>query len=253
MEIRPINAGEQDAFLRLLCEVFDLDFGRASTVFFHEPYFDLKRKWALFEGDQMVTILTTVPLSFGWGEAIGIAGVATRLQDRGRGMAGCLIEHVTKAEQPTATFLFAKDPSLYRRLGFEVVGEVIRANFDVNGAPVSDTEFLSLDEVRATYNGWAKESLNRLIRDERRWQYWSWNLRSAAPLGDGYVCVEHETVREVIPIGQVDWASLSTSEFFGLRNVAISLDLPLMNIRWESHLMALGASESPELFLTDQF
>ena len=75
-EIRPIRLDETDAFLRILCTVFELDFFRAQGLFREEPLFDIDRKWALFERGEMVSILTTTPLIFGWGKANGIAGVA---------------------------------------------------------------------------------------------------------------------------------------------------------------------------------
>jgi hypothetical protein len=58
-EIRTIHESEGETFLRLMCGVFGLDFNRAYDVFFTEPLFDLDRKWALFEGNEMVSILTT--------------------------------------------------------------------------------------------------------------------------------------------------------------------------------------------------
>ena len=74
-EIRPIRLDETDTFLQILCDVFGLDFFRAQGLFKEEPLFDLSRKWALFEGDEMVSILTTTPLIFGWGREIGRAHV----------------------------------------------------------------------------------------------------------------------------------------------------------------------------------
>ncbi|MER3466893.1 MAG: hypothetical protein C4340_07395, partial [Armatimonadota bacterium] len=62
--VRTIREHETPAFLALLCDVFDLNPARAENVFRSEPFFDLDRKWALFEGERMVSCLTTVPLLF---------------------------------------------------------------------------------------------------------------------------------------------------------------------------------------------
>ena len=95
-EIRPIKETEAESFLQLLCDVFQLDFNRAYNAFFTEPYFSLQRKWALFEGPQIVSALQVVPLEFGWGPAIGIAGVSTRESFRNEGYAGRLIQKVLR-------------------------------------------------------------------------------------------------------------------------------------------------------------
>ncbi|PNA17660.1 hypothetical protein C1X78_26005, partial [Pseudomonas sp. MPR-R1B] len=89
--------------------------------------FDLDRKWALFEGGEMVSVLTTTPLLFGWGPAIGIAGVATAVNRRREGHAGRLIEQVLRAaarDGEGPALLLAKDVALYERLGFEPIDRV---------------------------------------------------------------------------------------------------------------------------------
>ncbi|MFQ3677072.1 MAG: GNAT family N-acetyltransferase, partial [Fimbriimonadaceae bacterium] len=129
-EIRPIRGDEAETFLRLLCDVFELDFNRAHGVFFNEPMFDLQSKWALFDRGRMVSILTTVPLSFGWGDAIGIAGVATAPPERGKGRAGALVRFVVQNAFDLgcrSAYLFARQTAVYERVGFEVIDRVVRA------------------------------------------------------------------------------------------------------------------------------
>ena len=58
--------------------------------------FEVERKWAYFRAGRMESILTTVPLLFGWGRAIGIAGVATRHASRGQGFASELVRETLK-------------------------------------------------------------------------------------------------------------------------------------------------------------
>ncbi len=121
IEIRPIRDHEANPFLELICEIFELDVDRAQGIFFNEPLFDLSRKWALFEGGQMASVLTTVPLKFGWGTAIGIAGVATKLARRRLGLAETLLNHVLKDSEhreERVALLFAKEIGLYEKVWF---------------------------------------------------------------------------------------------------------------------------------------
>src|SRR4051812_4806789 len=164
MEARPIRAGEAEDFLQLLCNVFGLDFNRAHRIFFTEPMFDLNRKWALFDGGEMVSILTTVPLDFGWGKAIGIAGVATRVERQNQGFARQLLSDVLVAAHAggeTGALLFAREPSIYSKLGFEVVDEVVHGPIAV--APEREPfAILDFQEVQTIYDHWALQDPNRL-------------------------------------------------------------------------------------------
>ena len=170
-EIRPIKQQESETFLQLMCEVFGLDFNRAFDVFYSEPLFDLNRKWALFEGREMVSILTTSPLIFGWGNAIGIAGVATRKERQGEGHASKLIQKVLSASEQTGeggALLFARELSLYERNGFEAIDRVIKAPIRVDDDE-GDIESMPFDQIRALYDNWSKEHPDRLQRDDMRW------------------------------------------------------------------------------------
>ena len=123
IELRTIRIEECNPFLELLCTVFELDFERARTIFYSEPYFDVNHKWALIEDGKIVTILTTTPLKFGWGDALGISGVATAPQGRNRGLAGSLLNFVleqAKVRSFDVCFLFARQETLYERCGFQI-------------------------------------------------------------------------------------------------------------------------------------
>lgn len=255
-EIRPIRAHEAESFLRLLCDVFGLDFGRAHRIFFTEPMFDLNRKWALFESGQIVSILTTVGLEFGWGRAIGIAGVATRHDMRGKGLATHLLEAVLGRAQGDGegpALLFAKEPKIYERLGFAVCDEVVRAPIVCvpEREPFDLVEFAQVQEI---YNRWALQDPNRLRRDDRRWGFWRWNLRICSGLGGGYICTEAGIVREAI-LGEPvrDWPLAAGTEWLGLSSMAQRLEIPLRNPVHELHLMTRQTPANPQLFMTDQF
>lgn len=254
IEIRPIVRPEAAAFLQLLCEVFALDYKRAEVVFFTEPLFELERKWAALVDGEIVSILTTVGLEFGWGRAIGIAGVATKDRWRNQGIAGKLLDtalekHAQQGEG--AAMLFAVDPRLYGRSGFTVLDWVVRGR--MTGVPEAEiAETLDRDSIRRLYDDWASQSNDRLRRDEQRWAYWQWNLRTCVPMPGGYVCFEGDTVREAVgdmsqaPVGQ-------RCEWFGLESMVGPLGLGLLEPKREIALMGRNVPGQPEMFLTDQF
>ncbi|HMS55665.1 MAG TPA: GNAT family N-acetyltransferase [Fimbriimonadaceae bacterium] len=248
IEARPILLEEADEFLQVLCEVFELDFARARPVFFSEPFYDLKRKWALFRSGKIVSVLTTVPLRFGWGMASGIAGVGTLLQDRGQGLGKQLIN--AALDDGTPAFLFAKRTDVYEEVGFKVIDSVIRGPFRPESEVLDQP--LDFEEVQTIYSAWSELGDNRLRRDLQRWSYWKWHLRLCDRFGSGYICREPGMIREVIP-GEGNWPVSSSEEFFGLKSMAESLGLPLQSHEHDMHLMALGTDRVPEMFLTDQF
>jgi GNAT superfamily N-acetyltransferase len=254
-QIRPIVREEADEFLSVLCRVFDLDFGRAASIFFHEPMFDLARKWALFDGGRIVSILTTVPLEFGWGRAVGIAGVAT-LQERQReGLARTLLQevlsHGSRRDEAPA-LLFAKQQEVYRSVGFEPLGEVIRGPIEFCEEPAC--EVLEVPEVQTIYSAWSSAHPDRLRRDDRRWDYWRWNFRTCSRIPAGYMCQESGVVRECLgDLPPAAWPVQPGSEWLGLRNMADALRVPLQSSEVELHLMGYRFPSCPQMFMTDQF
>lgn len=254
-DIRPIHRNEAETFLELLCDVFALDTNRAYEVFFSEPLYDLNRKWALFEGPEMVSILTTTPLRFGWGRAFGVAGVATRKDRQGEGHATKLLQRVLREGERNgepAALLFARQMGLYERNGFEPLDRVIRAtvrtNMDEDGAILEGTEMCDI------YDQWANAHPDRLRRDAKRWEYWRWNYRVTTAFADGYLCHEAGTLREAIYTGRHASLPLATdSEWLGTTFMADQLELPLENPVVDLYLMGYRVPGIPQLFMTDQF
>ncbi len=223
-------------------------------MFYQEPFYDLDRKWALFDQGEIRSILTTTPLEFGWGRASGIAGVATRVADRGRGYAQALLAHVGEIERASGTLLFAKSPRLYERIGFHVLDEVSRA--PLLGETTSGIgEAISAGEIERLYNAWASGAPERLRRDARRWSYWRWSLRQCERWGtEGYLCLDQGTVREcLLPESQIPLRHPPGAEWFGLNSVAKKFGLPLGKPNFELYLMGRGVPTVPEMFMTDQF
>lgn len=254
MEFRTIRPDEADEFLRLMCSVFSLDFERARGVFRSEPFFDVKSKWAAVQNGEILACLTTVPLHFGIGGAIGIAGVGTREDFRGQGLASDLLQTAVAACQEQSegrALLFARDERIYARLGFEVLDDVVVA-------PMGDPEIevvcppASFNFVRAVYDRWAAEHPLRLRRDERRWNYWTWSSKQPIKVGDGYYAMESPRIRELLP-SYVGSATRDPQEFFGLRSMVQALGLVPPRATGDLVLMGKGFSEVPRMFMTDQF
>ena len=256
METRPIRAAEAETFLHLLCNVFDLDYNRAHRIFFTEPMFDLSRKWALFDGGEMVSILTTVPLDFGWGRAIGIAGVATIVERQNQGYAGRLLSAVLNAaegEGEKGALLFARDPKLYSKIGFEIIDEVVKG--EILSAPEQEPfALMEFHQVQTLYDHWSLQDPNRLRRDEKRWGYWRWNLRVCTAFEDGYICTEAGVVRECVKTTQPRaWPLPPGAEWRGLASMAKHVGIPLKSQDRDLHLMARNVPGLPQMFMTDQF
>jgi predicted N-acetyltransferase YhbS len=255
-EIRSIRLDETDVFLRILCEVFDLDFFRAQHLFREEPFFDIDRKWALFEGGEMVSILTTTPLSFGWGKAVGLAGVATRPERQREGHARKLLSRVlveSEIKGEGAALLFAADTRLYEASGFEGIDRVVRG--PVASLPLEvDLEPLSVSEVQLKYEMWSLADKERLQRDSKRWAYWKWQFRESFVHKSGYLCLENSQIREIllsspekklpVPFG---------TEWVGLSSMTDQLEIPLGVVSVPMVLMGYNFPGIPQLFMTDQF
>jgi len=261
--VRTIHQDEVDTFLRLLCDVFDLDFHHARVVFTKEPFFDLERKWAIFVGGRMVGCLTTVPAQFGLGRAIGIAGVAVREEYRNRGIGSELMREVIRESEARGeglALLFAKDPRFYEKHGFRVLDDVISGRI-IGMENGEGHRVLPTQTVQKIYDAWASGSPNRLRRDSRRWEFWSWSGRVPCEMGEGYVCLEGTRVRELLPKFQPFgskrrsslWYEEQNKEWYGLKTMAEKLEIPIAEYTVELKFMGRGFDEVPEMFLSDQF
>lgn len=256
IEVRNIRADEAGEFLRLLCTVFELDFDRASKVFFVEPTFDLKRKWALFEGDRMVSILTTSPVTFGWGKGIGIAGVATLEEERGRGFASELLEFVLKEAEKAGegpALLFAHQETVYARHGFKVVDEVIRGKCVTDRTDWRPVTPLDQAVVEEHYVRWSSANPARMLRDSLRWRVWKMGFRIANAIGEGYITHEGSLIREAVGVGADDWRLPPDSEWIGLKSMTAALSVPVASTERELLLMSRNFPLAPQMFMTDQF
>jgi len=256
IEVRQIQEGEVARFLELLCEVFELDHGRATTVFYSEPFYDLRRKWALFENGHMASILTTTPLDYGFGKAIGIAGVGTLNSHRNKGygeqLLNVVLQDATNNGEPHA-ILFAHQDILYKRCGFETVDYVIRASID-KPCQLPYSGMIPEAQVEQMYAEWAIQNPLRLNRDERRWRYWRYVFRETYPAPGGYVASETNLCREAIFDAPIEvWPLLPSAEWYGLRSMTKFLGIPTKNEREELLVMTRNFPDIPQMFMSDQF
>jgi hypothetical protein len=230
-----------------------LDYQRASAVFFSEPFYDLTHKWGLFEGGVLRSCLTTTPLLFGHGAAIGVAGVATASESRNQGFAKRIISDVSRATN-LPTMLFAKDARLYEALGFECVDSIVRAPL-VHTSDLGDALQLDSATIQPIYQQWSQQSPDRLQRDERRWRFWNWHYRVCYGVGDrGYVATEPGVLREAILTSPLKEIPVSPdTEWLGTERLMNELELPTTGSHFEMHVMTKGFDFKPSLFLTDQF
>lgn len=256
IEIRPIQYTEADAFLQLLCDVFDIEFQRAKSVFFAEPSFDLNRKWALFESGKMISILTTTPIKIGSQAAVGIAGVATLASEQRRGLAQKLIMRVMECSRENGEqniYLFARDATVYSRCGFEKIDTVVQGL--INPDPeFHEVESMPTMKVRAIYDYWSQNGLNRFVRTPVRWDVWNWACRICEPAHDGYICYEMTTVREaILPLGLSSWPVTPGTDWLGLARTTSVLEVPVSASPTDLFLMATPGAPLPVMFMTDQF
>ena len=253
-EIRTIRKNEATVFLKLLCNVFKLDYKRAKNAFFSEPFYELDRKWAYFENSKIIACLTTVPLLFGDGQATGIAGVATTPERRGGGVATALLKEVLKRGKENdeeRALLFATKENLYKKAGFSSLDRVVTqvlapGNIDLERKKMKQTE------LKRIYGAWAAENPRRLQRDDRRWRFWNWNKKTVYVQPGGYTCYEFGRVREMLP----DFLPLpitDRAEWYGLFSMGERLGVPLNDPRQEMILMGYDFDYVPEMFLSDQF
>jgi GNAT superfamily N-acetyltransferase len=252
-EIRTIRQDECEEYLSVLCTAFALDPGRARTAFFGEPYFSLERKWALVFDSRIASILTVVPVEFGDGHGIGIAGVATVEEKRGEGHASSLLQYVCEHYAGLGagkSLLFARDASLYEGVGFSELDKVYVQPLPAGRA--SHPQQLEKAEIRRVYQDWATQDVRRLRRDDARWSYWSWTFRTPVKLDGGYFCYENSRVREIVP-KYVRLPVAEPMDFYGTGAIAEAIGIELVNPSVDLLLMGRGFDYVPQMFMTDQF
>lgn len=254
-EIRTIREDESEDFIKAICEVFKIKLDLAKNFYFSDPFYDLDRKWALFESGRMVAILTTTGLEFGWGRAMGIAGVGTLESERGRGLARRLLSHVLESAEALGeapALLFALDTKLYESVGFEAVDDVIQGLIK-GSREFSDSEIVDSEFVHDHYATWQSRDPNRLVRDSLRWKHWQFAFRTAYRQNGGYLTVESGLCREIVPGVDEELSDLPEVMWLGLRSMSDMLGLDIDGPEVKMKLMARGFKALPQMHMSDQF
>jgi predicted acetyltransferase len=127
-EIRPLTADDAETATELKAEAFG-----ASSRPAPDPWPSAgTRAWGAVVGSELAAVVEVHALAswFGGREVAtaGIAGVAVRPEHRGAGLLGPLFAAVVadaRARGEAVSTMFPTAPGIYRRLGYEVVGELV--------------------------------------------------------------------------------------------------------------------------------
>ncbi|CUU05138.1 Predicted acetyltransferase [Armatimonadetes bacterium GBS] len=186
---------EEEAFLHIICQSFNVDLPTARPYFYDDPYYPHNQRWGLWVEEsgrrRLVSVLTAVPLQMWIGERavpfMGIAGVATHPAYRRRGYATHLLRQVAETLREQAVpvaVLQAFDHNFYRRLGWETVGTLARLRIEPSRLPaypitgVRRAEFADYEALIALHRQLAPRKTGMLVRDDLRWDYLLWNFRN---------------------------------------------------------------------------
>lgn len=172
MQIRLLEPADTDALVALRIPAF----GPPGTLPTEQG--DHPERWGAFvDGDLAASVTRLAVDSWFGGEPVpttAIASVAIAPEHRGQGLASRLMRHVLdhgRAEGDRVASLFATDPGIYARHGFEAAGR--RRAIDVTAADLSafvrghrlrraTAEDLPL--VRDAYSRWARTRNGPLVR-----------------------------------------------------------------------------------------
>ncbi len=185
IEIGAVHPDELESLLALICEVFQLPYEPARELFYKDPYLNLENKRVLRVNGQIVSCLTIadreVWLGGGRVRVGGIAGVATHPKERNKGYAGLLLEDTLaylKTQGYALSALIPYSSHFYRRLGYEICGNVCRYVTAPSYLPTS-TDGRKMrsgrpDDVEDLADMYAKFALGKAfhgVRDNPRWHY----------------------------------------------------------------------------------
>jgi predicted acetyltransferase len=176
---RPLGPDDAEAYRRAGWEAFGVPSDPVAAAA-RPAYAPGMRAWGTFDGDRLVARIVDREYDSWFGGArvptSGIAGVTVVAEDRGRGLLDGLFEALLRnaRERGVAiSTLFPTAPRIYRRFGYEVVGQfdtVELATADL--AAVRETGDLharralpaDLDAVRGVYDAWAVAQNGPLTR-----------------------------------------------------------------------------------------
>lgn len=176
---RPLGPDDAEAYRRTGWEAFGVPHDLAAAVA-RPPYAPGMRAWGTFDGDRLVARIVDREYDSWFGGArvptSGIAGVTVVAEHRGRGLLDGLFEALLQnaRERGVAiSTLFPTAPRIYRRFGYEVVGQFDTVELDSTSlAAVRETGDLvtrravaaDFDALREVYDAWAAAQNGPLTR-----------------------------------------------------------------------------------------
>jgi predicted acetyltransferase len=176
MDFRLVGAADTDALVALRIPAF----GPPGTLPTDQG--EAPERWGAYVGDELVASITRLAVDC-WleGERVpttAIASVAIAPEHRGRGVASALMRQVLehgRTQGDRVAALFATDPGIYRRLGFEVVGR--RRVIDIDASELAGftrshtlrrADEDDLDAIAAIYTAWARTRNGPFTREHLR-------------------------------------------------------------------------------------
>ncbi len=119
---------EEEAFLHIICQSFDMDLPTALPYFYDDPYYSHNQRWGLWVEEsgrrRLVSVLTAAPADVDWRACravYGDCGGRYHPAYRRRGYATHLLRQVAETLREQAVpvaVLQAFDHNFYRRLGW---------------------------------------------------------------------------------------------------------------------------------------
>jgi predicted acetyltransferase len=185
ISIGAVRPDELESLLDLICEAFVLPLEPARDIYYKDPYLNLNNKRVLRVDGQIVSCLTVADTTVGLnGSSVrvgGIAGVATRITERGKGYAGLLLRDTLDflaAEGYVLSALIPYSSHFYRRLGWELCGTACRyvtaPMFLPSAQEARHVRPARKDDLPALEKLYRTDSLLRTFwgqRDGKRWEY----------------------------------------------------------------------------------
>jgi predicted acetyltransferase len=234
VEMRAVRPDELDAMLAVMCESFGLPFSAARELFYKDPYFDVSRKRVLVLDGVLVSCLTIVEADVWIGCAPvrmgGIAGVATRADQRRHGHASRLLLNTLPLLREFGCALSGLFPyayEFYRRLGWERAG----SQFRLVAAPADLPNFAEARYVREAASGdradierlyeeWSRHRSGCWLRDHRRWDYLRMHVKHTAlykrDRAEGYAFYEVREAADTRHLRVMELVAASQSAARGL-------------------------------------
>lgn len=245
MDIRPLcTAAEKDAYFSLISELFSLDPAHVEQMRCH-PTINRSTLFGAFHEVSLIGALSRTPLTFGFGDAVGLSAVCVRPEFRKRGIGR---EMMSEAVGDSPALLFADRPEMYLTAGFKVVDRVIRGPIEC----WSQDQTIPLSQAKRMYESMAERDMSWLRRTDDDWR--GGVIHEYRPCEGGYLCWEPGICRDAVVNAAMDrWPVPPGTNWIGLESVTKQMSVPLVSQAPIHLVMTKGMEEDPRMMMRDQF